>query len=101
MTLLVEDIVKETIEKFNKLATIKSKPLDTAALTEKIKTIFRDAFQQIENKRWSRYLVIDFSHPWLKSTRQRAKLLAATVLRPSRFALNEQTFASHNDSTAA
>ncbi len=50
MTLLVEDIVKETIEKFNKLATIKSKPLDTAALTEKIKTIFRDAFQQIENK---------------------------------------------------
>lgn len=26
--------------------------------------------------RWSRYLVIDFSHPWLKSTRQRAKLLS-------------------------
>ncbi len=25
--------------------------------------------------RWSRYLVIDFSHPWLKSTRQRAKCL--------------------------
>lgn len=54
-----------------------------------------------EGYRWSRYLVIDFSHPWLKSTRQRAKLLAATVLRPSRFTLNEQTFASHNDSTAA
>ena len=39
----------------------------------------------------SRYLVIDFSHPWLKSTRQRAKLRAATVLRPLTFALNEQS----------
>jgi len=36
--------------------------------------------------RWSRYLVIDFSHPWLKSTRQRAKCLAPTVLRPARCA---------------
>ena len=34
--------------------------------------------------RWSRYLVIDFSHPWPKSTRQRAKCLAPTVLRPAR-----------------
>ena len=39
----------------------------------------------------SRYLVIDFCHPWLKSTRQRAKLRAATVLRPLTFALNEQS----------
>ena len=36
--------------------------------------------------RWSRYLVIDFSHPWLKSTRQRAKCLTPTVLRPARCA---------------
>ena len=41
--------------------------------------------------RWSRYLVIDLIHPWIKSTRQRAKFLAATVLRPSTFALNEQS----------
>ena len=38
------------------------------------------------NLRWSRYLVIDFSHPWLKSTRQRAKCLTPTVLRPARCA---------------
>ena len=37
-----------------------------------------------QGKRWSRYLVIDFSHPWPKSTRQRAKCLAPTVLRPAR-----------------
>ena len=40
----------------------------------------------IEGVRWSRYLVIDFSHPWLKSTRQRAKCLTPTVLRPARCA---------------
>jgi hypothetical protein len=39
-----------------------------------------------EKIRWSRYLVIDFSHPWLKSTRQRAKCLTPTVLRPARCA---------------
>ena len=39
-----------------------------------------------DDPRWSRYLVIDFSHPWLKSTRQRAKCLTPTVLRPARCA---------------
>ena len=42
--------------------------------------------QTTQSYRWSRYLVIDFSHPWLKSTRQRAKCLTPTVLRPARCA---------------
>ena len=42
------------------------------------------ALDQNMKLRWSRYLVIDFSHPWPKSTRQRAKCLAPTVLRPAR-----------------
>ena len=46
---------------------------------------FKHALDNIVKcSRWSRYLVIDFSHPWPKSTRQRAKCLAPTVLRPAR-----------------
>ena len=54
--------------------------MTSAALT----MILNDCFKQ--DVRWSRYLVIDFSHPWLKSTRQRAKCLTPTVLRPARCA---------------
>ena len=43
-----------------------------------------DVWIDFLHPRWSRYLVIDFSHPWPKSTRQRAKCLAPTVLRPAR-----------------
>ena len=53
--------------------------------------ISTNAVKGLRKNQGSRYLVIDFSHPWLKSTRQRAKLRAATVLRPLTFALNEQS----------
>ena len=48
------------------------------------KQSIQPGYEQKTIPRWSRYLVIDFSHPWPKSTRQRAKCLAPTVLRPAR-----------------
>ena len=57
----------------------------------KVSGLSRAAIYKYFGGQGSRYLVIDFSHPWLKWTRQRAKLRAATVLRPLTFSLNEQS----------
>lgn len=75
---------KQAIEYWNKLYNINSQYLDKkfasefpnsteACLWELTLSEFLRSSSNIE-LRWSRYLVIDFSHPWLKSTRRRAKL---------------------------
>ncbi|MCP3679631.1 MAG: hypothetical protein GY782_04935, partial [Gammaproteobacteria bacterium] len=37
-------------------------------------------FRKRERGTWSRYLGIDFGHPWPKSPRKRAAMFAAAVL---------------------